>query len=719
LLISDSINQLFKSNPAWRKLMGAYLPEDTCRVTLAHLANDLKRYRDVFKPHGFDLDHCKKLFTLEDVRHPLERLTDSVRDILLAHRQDQLLRSLKTEKYRHLFDRRVEFQIKQMMQAGLNAEVLKGQVFNKLARYQESDELLKALETFSDANINWSLDSTIKEISSQKGATLVGRDNNCLVIKVEDFAAAEALGKGSSWCISTSASQFSTYTRDSKQQYYILDFDKPATDVHAMIGVTLKDNGQVYVGHRKDDREIKGNVLRPYTGQILRHIRPEIREMDDALLTKYDGRLSPKLDVRMQLLCMMDDDAPLKALHKADRLADKFSFTVVSSCVGTNSEWLREQALDWIFSLDMSGSWLNGLVEKAVTEQDEAFLMSTLNRAATSKLPPLASATLHRLGRSMIEQGQDEMFISMMRKGFFDSMTRDGKERLVEETVDQDSAICLDEIYQRFCVPEDSLDVPRLVKFPNKSRQNIAQWKLKNDMLDVDPSSTIKILFYSHASTEEFKQCLDRVLEKNLPTADCFTLSNDDLDNVYRKVPNETLKEKIVAYAKAAMKSLDDDDFVRSRFGSRLSELLESIGDEFGFNDLEAGYQAVQMTYIDCEVFLESNYGKQSSGCAQQILEKMKNMGDIKSDMNMFNWTRIIESQVYAGDNIALAVESAKLLEQKVSHKEAQSVYDAVKSKLLNTEYPEGFELFKKALDSQRIYSTSSHSDKVTSSFKP
>ena len=246
------INELCKKHPQWKILFLSYLDIDE-NISIKELEKTFSliiSYKSIFK----NLIHDAKTFLeLNDNRSVLERLNDKVISDIHHHKKEQFIKSLKSKKYKKLFNEKVEKEIHTILDNKISINSLKHQFFNKLSKYKNSNELLESLQSFKSKNIQWNREYYIQKIKEKKLNVDILQDHNgYMIIQTNDYDSCKELGSDS-WCIVYEERFFLKYTRENQRQIIALNFDKPIEDNQSMIGFTLIINGKISCSYLKND----------------------------------------------------------------------------------------------------------------------------------------------------------------------------------------------------------------------------------------------------------------------------------------------------------------------------------------------------------------------------------------------------------------------------------------------------------------------------------
>ena len=273
------IETLFKKHPQWKFLFLSYLDIDE-NLSIKELENTFSliiSYKSIFKNLIHD---AKNFLELNDNRSILERLSDKVTADIHHHKKEPFIKSLKTEKYQHLFNEKVEQEIHTILDNKISINSLKHQFFNKLAKYKNSSELIESLQSFKNKNIQWNreyYENLIKE--NNLNVEILNDQNGYMMIQVNDYKACKLLGS-QSWCIVQDENTFLRYTDDYKRQFIALNFNQPIENSTSMIGFTVNINGKIYSSYLKNDKKTPNKIkeqfkFNPFSKQKIDNILKE------------------------------------------------------------------------------------------------------------------------------------------------------------------------------------------------------------------------------------------------------------------------------------------------------------------------------------------------------------------------------------------------------------------------------------------------------------
>lgn len=282
----QKIKILTKKHPTWENIFLKWLnnDENINMDTLEYsfkllLANKQALKSDINVGFAINLIDIVKI---DDNAHRdiVEHFNDEIQKTLHKKHKSQFIRSLKTKKYKHLFNRQIENEINIILDNKISISALKHQFFKKLAFFNNDDELMKSIQNFKSKNINWNK-SYYLEVIKHLNVEVINNHNNTLTLLVKDYVACKTLGS-QAWCIVQKEHYWQNYTEDSARQFIHLNFNLPIENNESLIGYTVDIIGNVIHSYLKND------TLSP------RHIKNKFkfRMMNDEELFRYLNSLS-------------------------------------------------------------------------------------------------------------------------------------------------------------------------------------------------------------------------------------------------------------------------------------------------------------------------------------------------------------------------------------------------------------------------------------------
>lgn len=117
---------------------------------------------------------------------------------------------------------------------------------SKVSRYKTEDDLLDAIKIFSKDSSDDR--EKVKETISKLKSTVVFEDSDILVVYVPIQDDIKVLGSNTSWCIVSSSSLWTNYTKG-RFQFILYDYSTDEYDPKFKIGFTLTDTGNIHAAH--------------------------------------------------------------------------------------------------------------------------------------------------------------------------------------------------------------------------------------------------------------------------------------------------------------------------------------------------------------------------------------------------------------------------------------------------------------------------------------
>jgi hypothetical protein len=350
------ITTRFSKQPHWQKLLLEVLEASTPVNLVTEFADNLMRYRDVFRSAGLGIDEMRALIIERPDHSAIEVLSDTVRDLLLKHRQEKLLRNVKTSRYKQLFNDHSEDVIRGLLQNGLSEKLIKSELFQKIARYKTAQEFSDVVDRFAQKHAGWSRSDYLAKMAkmSDDDVVVLLDENDKLVIEVKNYATSKALGS-ESWCIVTQEHHYAQYVKGDNRQFFLYEFDRPFEDNQAMIGITLDVRAKgISACHLKNDRSADEQVSCRAAGDVFRKADPDyfdplvtfkgyVQSRDNSNLSSrmleqlsqtFQKRLTNWLEFgASEALCQANELVPEVVLTIADK-------DVLDSVIDYDMKWL-------------------------------------------------------------------------------------------------------------------------------------------------------------------------------------------------------------------------------------------------------------------------------------------------------------------------------------------------------------------------------------------
>lgn len=320
-----------KKHPEWEKLFIQYVEEDSHilekdieRVFLK-IQNNKKIFKNLLKSAKFYL-------TVIDQRNLLERLEDQIDAEIHQHKKMHFIKSLKTAKYKHLFNKKIEKEIETIIDNKVTIKTLKKQFFNKIAKFKTSEDLFENLIKFKNKNIGWNREHYLNLIENKRlDVDILNDQNGYMVISLQNYEACKELGS-QAWCIVQHEDYFHSYIGVFDQQIIIFNFDLPIEDPKSIIGFTTFLSGEIKYSHLKDDSVTDDTIKEQFSFPKLNHER-----ISDILKNQ-----NPQ--VAMRLICSEGlDEFFDEYKDKPDYNQD---FNYLRSAASSNSERILKELLE-------------------------------------------------------------------------------------------------------------------------------------------------------------------------------------------------------------------------------------------------------------------------------------------------------------------------------------------------------------------------------------
>lgn len=163
----SEIESIIKKNTKWKEIFLQWIDLDD-NIDIDLLKTNFRlmvKYKNLLKK-DITIDYLKSL-TATDKSIEFQ-LNKYLRQIIINKQKDQFINSLKTKKYRHLFSEETESLISTILDENISVNALKYQFFNKIARYNDENNLINDLEQFKIKNTNWNQYHYLNLIKSKK-----------------------------------------------------------------------------------------------------------------------------------------------------------------------------------------------------------------------------------------------------------------------------------------------------------------------------------------------------------------------------------------------------------------------------------------------------------------------------------------------------------------------------------------------------------------------
>lgn len=259
----EKILYFTKKHPSWGKLFCSWLEKKpTLNIkSLEYSFSIFAKYKHSLKNHVcFDI---VKKFDPYDSFDIVEKFYDLVRKSLFKVQSDAFINSLKTQKYKHLFNDNIEREIYIILENGISIISLKEHFFKKIARINSSEELLKNLIQFKNKNIHWSKEYYLDRIRDKKLKVNINENKNSLMIEILNYKACKELGP-QSWCIVEDKDYFKYYKNKYNRQYIYFNFDLPISNNNSIIGFTVNCFGKITESFLKNNNTTPKKIRKKF-----------------------------------------------------------------------------------------------------------------------------------------------------------------------------------------------------------------------------------------------------------------------------------------------------------------------------------------------------------------------------------------------------------------------------------------------------------------------
>ncbi len=229
---------------------------------------------DIFKNYNLNLKEFIINSKPKYYKHKIEAAEDKLTEILLDNSVKQTIKGLTSSKNIHLFNEESHDLIKQIFNEKIKIETLNNFIGKKIARFKTSEDLNLALNQFINS-FGFSYEGIINK-ANDLGIDILSKDNNTVILKIDNFEQSSAIGSAS-WCICSSVTYFNSYTSNESKQYFIFDFNKDKSSNESLIGITLDKEGNLNTAHLKNDEAIDSDT--PEISSFLNIIREKNKKI--------------------------------------------------------------------------------------------------------------------------------------------------------------------------------------------------------------------------------------------------------------------------------------------------------------------------------------------------------------------------------------------------------------------------------------------------------
>jgi hypothetical protein len=262
-MLRQEIHNICKKHPSWTKVFYNYfeIEGDIDIDHLKHIMHTIATHKQTLKQNNVCISYAISITAMKhyDHRTLLEILDDRISYVLAEHKINNFIKSLKTKNYRHLFDAKIEKEIRNILLAGITIRNFNLHFFKKIAYFKNDNcgkRLLISLQNFKLKNVHWNKAhyfSKMKDCDSlETKLEVLPSPNNTLMIHIKDYLSCKLMGP-ESWCIVQREEIFNNYTKDLNRQFIYLDFNLPIEDPKSLLGFTVDINGLVTYSYLRDD----------------------------------------------------------------------------------------------------------------------------------------------------------------------------------------------------------------------------------------------------------------------------------------------------------------------------------------------------------------------------------------------------------------------------------------------------------------------------------
>lgn len=217
--------------------------EDESGINVIPVLDTYQQYSDVISNSGINI--------LQLTNKSMEVVDDTINAAILAHKTNQYVNSILSNKYEYLLTPESRDILKILYETGVSKQSLQDYIGKKIAALKTPEEFLSYVTNVKDHFSGFSQDA-LKIKLEGNGITPCYDKDGIVIFHVENFEMSKKLGSAS-WCIARNEYHFDTYTDSNSRQYFMYDFNKKETDNTSMIGFTLYQSGGVSASHLKND----------------------------------------------------------------------------------------------------------------------------------------------------------------------------------------------------------------------------------------------------------------------------------------------------------------------------------------------------------------------------------------------------------------------------------------------------------------------------------
>lgn len=279
----EEINIITKKNPSWRRVFCHYYEKDSEKNSIPKIKNTFNliiKYNNLINKEitpNYALSLKK-----EGNKAEIENLEDNILKLIKEKKRKKIFDEIEKGKYSSLFNDENKSLLNEIMEIS-GVDSVKNDVFKKIAKYKNSEDLNEDLKKHINVINNWNKDFYIRKIGSLKGANVISDKDGKLLVEIKDYEASKEIGS-KDWCISYAIEHFESYTGNLNRQYFLYDFNKDILDNTSMIGVTVDCIGRIEDAYLKND----------YYVDDLSIIDVEFKKLEKNEIDDYIREKSPK-----------------------------------------------------------------------------------------------------------------------------------------------------------------------------------------------------------------------------------------------------------------------------------------------------------------------------------------------------------------------------------------------------------------------------------------
>lgn len=239
-ILSEKLNKNPTINKVFQKVLKKHYVDFHSAIIAAETFLD---NQDILKIEKFDF--------LNQNYTSFENLDDNMNETIREHQFKKFAFSIVSNKYKHLYNDETMEILKELHDMGITSTTLQDLVGKKIAAYKNASDFNAALNKMFDVFNKFSMNYIVEQ-ADECQAIIVSKEDNLLIVKINNFEQSQALGSNS-WCLSRESHYYNSYTSDNAKQYFIYDFNKNSKNKDSMIGLTLSSSGLINNSHYKND----------------------------------------------------------------------------------------------------------------------------------------------------------------------------------------------------------------------------------------------------------------------------------------------------------------------------------------------------------------------------------------------------------------------------------------------------------------------------------